>query len=448
MSTPIYIKETPLDKISNSRILEGCALLFYLGGKLKMKFPDGTIKDATGGSDINRFVIARPISDDILYPKFEASQTSDFVDLISVDPLNNTEDTKYLKVFDGKNWIEFPQEGLSTPFDRMEVSINVEKFSHLEQPYYIRYCWVTSEGVESNFRSAVFPSVSVSGSGSGEGGQITVDNALAYEDLSYLSDGFLTPNSDGFPVWIKTDKGNLYPIEKKSLIISEGYYRINPNPYLVYDNSSEFIGTWRVYFAGGVKGEKGEKGEKGDKGESALTINSPTTETLEAGNLANVEADFNESGVVTFKFQIPRGERGLNALTISDVIVNTLDNESEATVEATIDENGGVTFDFGIPKGNKGDKGDKGEKGDTSAISIGDNGNWFLDGVDTGKKATGQGSNAVLSITPPSETYDGMIWIQIESEEDNQFVNFESIDVVFGENEPENAPDGTIFIQE
>ena len=53
-----------------------------------------------------------------------------------------------------------------------------------------------------------------------------------------------------------------------------------------------------------------------------------------------------------------------------------------------------------------------------------------------------------MSPTPPSETYDGIIWIQIESEEDNQFVNFESIDVVFGESEPENAPDGTIFIQE
>ena len=52
MSTPLYIKETTLDKISNSRIQEGCALLFYLDGKLKMKFSDGSVKDASGGADI------------------------------------------------------------------------------------------------------------------------------------------------------------------------------------------------------------------------------------------------------------------------------------------------------------------------------------------------------------------------------------------------------------
>lgn len=262
------------------------------------------------------------------------------------------------------------------------------------------------------------------------------DNAIAYENLNSLSDGMLVPVSGGFPVFIKTNKGNYYPVEKNSLIEIDGVYKVNPTPYLVYDNSNEFYGTWRIYFAGGVKGEKGD---------NALSISSPITETLEAGSRANVEADFNENGVVTFKFQIPQGERGLNALTISEVITNTLEPESDATVEANMDEEGNVTFQFGVPKGIQGEKGDKGDK---TLISIGDNGNWFLDGVDTGKKATGQGSNAVLSPTPPSETYDGIIWIQIESEEDNQFVNFESIDVVFGESEPENAPDGTIFIQE
>ena len=137
MSTPLYIKETTLDKISNSRILPGCALLFYLDGKLKMKFSDGSIKDATGGSNIGKFVITRPVSDEQLYPKFEASETKDFTNAISVDPLNNSSDSQYLQVFDGSNWIDFPTNGLGTPFDRMEVSVDVSKFEDLNQPYYI-----------------------------------------------------------------------------------------------------------------------------------------------------------------------------------------------------------------------------------------------------------------------------------------------------------------------
>ena len=41
-------------------------------------------------------------------------------------------------------------------------------------------------------------------------------------------------------------------------------------------------------------------------------------------------------------------------------------------------------------KGEKGDKGDKGDDGATPTITIGDNGNWYVNGVDTGKKAQGE----------------------------------------------------------
>ena len=253
MSTPFYIKETKLEQVSNARISDGCALLFYLDGKLKMKFPDGSIKDASGGSDVGRFVIARPISDQTLYPKVEASSTSSFEDVISIDPLHNADDRKYLQVFDGSNWVDFVADGLGTPFDRMEVSVDVSKFANLQQPYYIRYCWMTSDGVESNFRSSLFPSVSIGSSSSGSS---------------------------------------------------------------------------------------------------------------------------------------------------------------------------------------------------SSVVTIGDNGNWFIDGVDTGKKATGMGSNVVLSPTQPADPYDGMIWIQTSEGEEEQYVNFETINVVRGTEIPENAPNGTIFIQE
>lgn len=53
------------------------------------------------------------------------------------------------------------------------------------------------------------------------------------------------------------------------------------------------------------------------------------------------------------------------------------------------------SLSFDMPKGPKGDQGDKGDKGDkgedgkTPVVSIGVNGNWFIDGIDSGVPATG-----------------------------------------------------------
>ena len=126
------------------------------------------------------------------------------------------------------------------------------------------------------------------------------DNVIAYENLDSLSDGMLVPMSGGFPIFIKTNKGNYYPVEKDSLIEVDGIYKLNPIPYLAYDNSENFTGTWRIYFAGGVKGEKG------DKGDNALSISTPITETLKAGSEANVKVNIDENGVVFFTFQTHR----------------------------------------------------------------------------------------------------------------------------------------------
>ena len=145
MSTPLYMKETTKDKVNNSKISAGCALLFYLDGKLQMKLPNGTYKDVggsgSGNIDVTHFVISRPISDESLYPKIMASQTGDFLSKLEIDPLNNESDKTYFEIFDGNEWIAFPNDGLGTPFDRMEVSVDISKFSSLTQPYYIKYCW-------------------------------------------------------------------------------------------------------------------------------------------------------------------------------------------------------------------------------------------------------------------------------------------------------------------
>ena len=99
--------------------------------------------------------------------------------------------------------------------------------------------------------------------------------------------------------------------------------------------------------------------------------------------------------------------------------------------------------------GRAGKDGKDGEDGDIgSVVTIGDNGNWFIDGKDSGKKATGSGSNVVLSVSPPTEPYDGMIWCTVEGSEDVKYLNVTETPVVVSSAEPENPADGMIWIQE
>ena len=90
-------------------------------------------------------------------------------------------------------------------------------------------------------------------------------------------------------------------------------------------------------------------------------------------------------------------------------------------------------------------KGADGQDGETPYI--GENGNWYCNGQDTGKKATGSGSNVVLSPTPPAEPYDGLIWCQVESDNDSAFLNVAALSVVESASEPASPVNGTIWIE-
>ena len=105
------------------------------------------------------------------------------------------------------------------------------------------------------------------------------------------------------PVGVRTNKGNYYPIEKGSVVIdvSGGTIEIDVSPYLAYDNSASFSGTWTVYFAAGTQGEQGN---------NALSFQIGTVTTLPAGSDATVTATVSEEGVVTLNMGIPQGEQG------------------------------------------------------------------------------------------------------------------------------------------
>ena len=167
---------------------------------------------------------------------------------------------------------------------------------------------------------------------------------------------------------------------------SDGYWYVN--------------GTKTDCKANGEQGDKGEKGDKGDSGEQG--------EKGEKGD----KGDAGEKG--------SDGINGSNGVDGKDGINGSdgkdgKDGVDGKTPEIKIGENGNWFID-GVDtnvkaQGEKGDKGDAGENGSdgkdgvngsdgkdgkdgvdgkTPEIKIGENGNWFIDGVDTNVKAQGE----------------------------------------------------------
>ena len=130
------------------------------------KIPSNLYNAGSGGSTeqdskVERLVIQRPASDKELYPILIASQTADFNSTSKIDPRTTSADKSRIQVFNGNIWIDFPSEGgLGTPFDNMEVGFNMSNFTYTE-PYYVKYAWVTTDGVESNYKGGLFPASSI-----------------------------------------------------------------------------------------------------------------------------------------------------------------------------------------------------------------------------------------------------------------------------------------------
>lgn len=118
--------------------------------------------DGQNGEDCSAttLMLVRPASDLALYPVIEASASPDFANAVTLDASSSSTDRGYCKVFSGTQWIALPAAGLGTPFDGLTVSVDMSvKFASLTQPYYVRYCWRSSAGADSDWESLVFPSV-------------------------------------------------------------------------------------------------------------------------------------------------------------------------------------------------------------------------------------------------------------------------------------------------
>ena len=98
----------------------------------------------------------------------------------------------------------------------------------------------------------------------------------------------------------------------------------------------------------GNTGETGAKGDKGDSGKDGVSVVS-ITKTATSGNVDTYTITYSDGSTSTFT--VTNGTDGVD--------------------------------------GSQGIQGEKGEDGHTPVITIGSNGNWYVDGVDTGISATG-----------------------------------------------------------
>ena len=173
---------------------------------------------------------------------------------------------------------------------------------------------------------------------------------------------------------------------------SDGYWYIN--------------GTKTDYKANGEQGEKGDSGEQGEKGDKGDKGDSG--EQGEKGDKGDKGSDGINGSDGVDGSDGSDGKDGINGS-------NGKDGVDGKTPEIKIGENGNWFVD-GVDtnvkaQGEKGDKGDAGENGSdgkdgvngsdgkdgkdgvdgkTPEIKIGENGNWFIDGVDTNVKAQGE----------------------------------------------------------
>ena len=90
------------------------------------------------------------------------------------------------------------------------------------------------------------------------GQNVDDENNSGYIEVSSIENGKIVFSTSSFPVFIKTSNGNFYPIEKQTLTQIENNFYVEVEPYLAYDNVTEFNGTWVIYLAGGTKGDIGK----------------------------------------------------------------------------------------------------------------------------------------------------------------------------------------------
>ena len=161
----------------------------------------------------------------------------------------------------------------------------------------------------------------------------------------------------------------------------------------------------------GIQGPKGDQGEKGDIGEagkdgaSVITGNGIPSNNIGNNGDSYIDLDswdfyIKENNTWIKKGNIKGsdgnngqdGQNGQNGLDGKSVVSITKSSSDDNVDTYIITYSDGSTSTFFVTNGKDGQQGIQGEKGadgHTPVVTIGDNGNWFIDGKDSGIVAQG-----------------------------------------------------------
>ncbi len=156
-------------------------------------------------------------------------------------------------------------------------------------------------------------------------------------------------------------------------------------------STSGLIDTYTILYSDGhtslftvTNGSNGEQGIQGERGSDGHTS------VITIGSNGNWYVDGVDTG---FSAKGEKGDKGEDGKTY-ETIVSVEKTGSDGNVDTyTITYADGKTYSFTVTNGadgSQGIQGDPGEDGHTPVVTIGSNGNWFVDGKDTGKSTKGE----------------------------------------------------------
>lgn len=88
----------------------------------------------------------------------------------------------------------------------------------------------------------------------GNGGTISEKQ---YLEINAIVDNKILMSGNSVPVFLQTNLGNFYPIEKNTMYVQDSILFIDVEPYLAYDNVSDFTPPWKVYVTNGYVPQRG-----------------------------------------------------------------------------------------------------------------------------------------------------------------------------------------------
>ena len=154
--------------------------------------------------------------------------------------------------------------------------------------------------------------------------------------------------------------------------------------YLLFYSDAEVISRIDVTFFKGEKGDTGEKGEAGTDGKDGKDGQDAPKITgivYESGELVFSFSD--DSSPISVEIPVPEnGKDGKDGVGIESI------DFADGKLQVLYTDKSTDEIVIPVIQGPKGDKGDPGTPG--SVVTIGENGNWFIDGEDTGVKAKGE----------------------------------------------------------